>query len=345
VSYKWNTSEKTIVVFPIGSINPAKTYILKYTVMGSKPASSMEIFLRQSLSPYNNLSVIKNTSATTTKTNYQILFTPTLAESDASIIFQVNASDGTFWLDNIEFYEADVTMTNPDDYIRFEYNASTTDKVVALDGVYMGVDSTLYSNTVTLAPYSSIVLLKDPSFRTLPLQFLRFEGKRVGKEINLMWQTANESHTGYFDVLRSSDGTHFEAIGRKTATNKSSLSTYTLTDNKPFSGKNYYQLKQVDKDGKYTYSKIIIIFYSDALPMQLSPNPAINQLTVSLSTAQHTPNATLQIRSLAGNMVRQIPVNSFFESIPVDVSTLSKGTYIVSLLYNGTTLNQKFIKQ
>ena len=116
-------------------------------------------------------------------------------------------------------------------------------------------------------------------------------------------------------------------------------------DNKPFSGKNYYQLKQVDKDGKYTYSKIIIIFYSDALPMQLSPNPAINKITVSLSTAQHTPNATLQIRSLAGNMVRQIPVNSFFESIPVDVSTLSKGTYIVSLLYNGTTLNQKFIKQ
>ena len=235
-------------------------------------------------------------------------------------------------------------MTNPDDYIRFEYNASTVNKVVSLDGIYMGVDSTLYSNTVTLAPYSSIVLLKAPGYQTLPLQFIDFEGHRAAKAIEVQWQTANESNTDYFEMFHSSDGLHFKAIGRLTSNNQPSLSTYTFTDNKPFAGKNYYQLKQVDKDGRYTLSKIIIVSYSDALSMQLSPNPATNQITVSLRTVQHAPNATLQIRSVAGSLIKQMPVSFFTESIPLDISTLSKGTYIVSLLYNGTTLNQKFIK-
>jgi len=45
--------------------------------------------------------------------------------------------------------------------ILFEYNAAKTDKVITLNGNYRDVKGTAYSGSVTLAPYTSIVLIKN----------------------------------------------------------------------------------------------------------------------------------------------------------------------------------------
>lgn len=47
--------------------------------------------------------------------------------------------------------------------IRFEYNASNSNRVVSLDGSYIDVKGTRYSGTITLAPYTSVVLMVDPN--------------------------------------------------------------------------------------------------------------------------------------------------------------------------------------
>jgi hypothetical protein len=52
------------------------------------------------------------------------------------------------------------TITDVND-IRFEYNASGSPTTVTLDGNYIDVKSAPYQGTVTLAPWSSVVLLKD----------------------------------------------------------------------------------------------------------------------------------------------------------------------------------------
>src|SRR5207244_7696674 len=67
-----------------------------------------------------------------------------------------------YWLDNIQLTEVDATLTNPDDYIRFEYNPTNTSTTVSLDGDYLDVKNKKYSNKVTLQPYSSLILLRDP---------------------------------------------------------------------------------------------------------------------------------------------------------------------------------------
>ncbi len=43
--------------------------------------------------------------------------------------------------------------------IRFEYNANSSSKTISFGGSYIGVDSTVYSGSITLAPYTSIILL------------------------------------------------------------------------------------------------------------------------------------------------------------------------------------------
>ena len=50
--------------------------------------------------------------------------------------------------------------------IRFEYNDTGKSKRIAFNESYIGIDSTIYVNNVTLAPYASIILLKQANVST-----------------------------------------------------------------------------------------------------------------------------------------------------------------------------------
>ncbi len=53
--------------------------------------------------------------------------------------------------------------SNPDQNIRFEYNAINAVKTFAITGSYVDIKNNKYSNNVSLQPFSSIVLLKTPT--------------------------------------------------------------------------------------------------------------------------------------------------------------------------------------
>ena len=82
--------------------------------------------------------------------------------------------------------------------IRLEYNATSTSKTVLLDSAYVGIDSTVYLNTVTLPPYSSLALLRVPSFLILPKMLISMG--RSGNKVALKWKTSNETAISFFEV-------------------------------------------------------------------------------------------------------------------------------------------------
>lgn len=69
-------------------------------------------------------------------------------------------------------------------YLRFEYNATTSNKTIALDQPYIDVVGNGYSNSLTLAPFTSIVLIKGTQ------KFTKYAGKFLktanGKLINII---------------------------------------------------------------------------------------------------------------------------------------------------------------
>jgi hypothetical protein len=69
-------------------------------------------------------------------------------------------ADSTVWIDNVQFYEADISFTDPDDHFRFEYNATKSPKSINLVGSYIDARNYLYSGTVVLQPFTSFVLIK-----------------------------------------------------------------------------------------------------------------------------------------------------------------------------------------
>jgi hypothetical protein len=63
---------------------------------------------------------------------------------------------------DVHSQKSPITISNTND-ILFEYNPTQTNKVILLNATYIGVDSTIYTNSITLAPFTSIVLIKLPN--------------------------------------------------------------------------------------------------------------------------------------------------------------------------------------
>ncbi|MEO6454389.1 MAG: Ig-like domain-containing protein, partial [Ginsengibacter sp.] len=145
----------------IGDLTAGKNYLLKYSVRGTVDSNmTIGTFLRQLAYPYTILTPIQYRKVGKDRNDYEVLFSSLPTDVSATLVFKVdNASK--YYLDNIELYEANATVTNPDDSIRFEYNPTNVSKSVALNGSYVDAKSKSYLNSITLQPYTSAILIKS----------------------------------------------------------------------------------------------------------------------------------------------------------------------------------------
>jgi hypothetical protein len=118
----------------------------------------------------------------------------------------------------------------------------------------------------------------------LPVEFLSFTGSNIEAGNQLNWQTASEINNSGFEVQKSANGVNWELIdwvegkGRTT-----DITSYELLDRLPFSGDNYYRLKQIDYDGKYEFSEVINIKrVAGDVSIQVQPNPSDGDFTVTV---------------------------------------------------------------
>jgi aldose sugar dehydrogenase len=179
---------------------------------------------------------------------------------------------------------------------------------------------------------------------TLPVDFISFNGKLLmDKTIRLDWKAETDVHHNYFDVEKSTNNFTFSSIGRVTT-----KPPYFLVDPSPNIGNNYYRIKQLDLDGKYTYSKVINIVYDpSAFTMQIYPNPIkdVLNLKVSLSGAD---NIQLQVSDMQGQIVlkkTKFIANGIGE-FNIDVRSWPSQLYSVKIIDSNNKVlgTQKIIK-
>ncbi len=154
------------VILDIGSISSSKNYILRFSTQSSRD-TLVTAYLRVNGSPYSRLSDIKKVPFTIKRTENEFLFTLPSSASSASIILETKCPKLNFWLDNVELYEANVSITDPDSYIFFQYNNSSSSKSFPLSGTYEDVRGKTYTNSVTIPAYSSVVLIKQTTANML----------------------------------------------------------------------------------------------------------------------------------------------------------------------------------
>ncbi|RYF87084.1 MAG: T9SS type A sorting domain-containing protein [Chitinophagaceae bacterium] len=182
----------------------------------------------------------------------------------------------------------------------------------------------------------------------LPVNWLSFTADvTTDNRVKLNWQTAAEINNDYFVVERSIDGLHFQPIDRVTATNAASGSTYSGWDNAPVVGINYYRLKQINKDGSFSYSKTIAIDLrktgKNAVIVQ--QNPVASKLKLQLqSTANQAVNIVVQDISGRQVLATKMNLQKGLQSTDIDVQMLPSGTYFISTIFQGQKLVSKFVK-
>ncbi|MEP7251248.1 MAG: right-handed parallel beta-helix repeat-containing protein [Ginsengibacter sp.] len=332
------------VVIAAGSIDSSKNYVLRFSAQSMKD-TIMNAYLRLSSAPYTRLSDIKVFKIITSRTENEFLFTLPSSAANASIIIETKCPLITFWLDNVELYEANTTITDPDDYILFEYNSSAVPKTVPLPGSYIDVSNKTYNNSIVLAPYSSAVLIsKNVPTTSLPLTFLDFSGTLKNKTVDLEWKTTNETNTNYFEIERASDNVSYTSIGKVNAANIPGILTYNFADYDPAGSVNYYRLKQYDIDGKFTYSKVIH-FQTFVKPgLSVSPNPAQTRINLQVSGVQSDKKISYYIFSSGGSLVKTGNEDQSTGQISVDITNLESGIYVLRAITETASYSKQFLK-
>ena len=120
-------------------------------------------------------------------------------------------------------------------------------------GIYAEVFVQEYSNSVGSQ-------IADPSCATLPIKLRSFDANRNKSNVDLKWETEIEDNNNGFYVERKlSNGgwQHIAFVASKAANgNSNSALTYDFTDFNNTKGISQYRLRQVDIDGKQSYSLI-----------------------------------------------------------------------------------------
>lgn len=178
----------------------------------------------------------------------------------------------------------------------------------------------------------------------LPVSLIDFSVKKNQENISLTWATASEQNNNYFEVERSSDGVTFKSIGKVKGNGTSTdLNSYHLIDHNPFSGVNYYRIKQVDYDGKEIYYKIISLDYKLAESRSsviIYPNPTVGSVYLELKSYSGK-QVVVNLVNLQGRVVYKetLSVNATANNYPLGIKNdLAPGEYLFHI--TGKDLNE-----
>lgn len=167
-----------------------------------------------------------------------------------------------------------------------------------------------------------------------PITLLNFNGVlNADKQVQLSWTTATEQNNKEFQVEMSRDGVNFIQIGKVPGKgNSSNNQSYGYLYTTPQPGISYYRLRQVDLDGKSTYTKIITVNAGKGVSVapSLYPVPANSKITVNFG--QVLDKGSIEILSANGQLIRRETISGTAVRKDVDITALPKGNYFIRLI-------------
>ena len=179
----------------------------------------------------------------------------------------------------------------------------------------------------------------------LPIKLLSFNAKRIGNSARLEWTTAYESNVDYFEIQKAGAGKDFTSIGKERAAgNSTAVQSYQFTDAAPFSGINYYRLKEVDFDGQSTYSPIQSLPFDTRFAIiKMWPNPASEGFYIATDDANHQ-GFEIDLVNFEGVHFLHQTIGENVTQTWVDLEHIPPGVYQLKLTGDGWQQSEKIVK-
>lgn len=173
----------------------------------------------------------------------------------------------------------------------------------------------------------------------LPIESSPLFGIVAGRNGELTWETYSEINNQGFEIQRTSDGINWLSIGWiDGAGNSTETLKYSFTDYNLKPGDFYYRFKQLDYDGKTSYSNIVLLnlnkLSNDQNLFLLYPNPSSNGQNLQIrSWLDKEMETTIQIRDMIGRELaiwkHTFEKNASIYTLP---SNYSPGTYYITII-------------
>jgi hypothetical protein len=177
---------------------------------------------------------------------------------------------------------------------------------------------------------------------TLPLGLFRFDGFERNGTALLQWQINDVREVAAFEVQRRTAQTDFSTVATITPAGISQTSFEFADDQLP-PGVVYYRLKTLDKAGRSSISRTIVINRRLAGSFALFPNPASQTLTITHPALAKA--GEIRVVNANGQVVSRMPAKQYSTQTTLPVQGLMPGSYR-ALVYAGNergVLN--FVKQ
>lgn len=256
---------------------------------------------------------------------------------------------GSSLLLNFQYDVADELPTFNRNLCAIVYHNGTSWVSTQAVGPVAGVNPYTRSNTPFTATGNFTI---SSALIPLPVELLSFTAKEIDNNGYIKWTTANEINADYFSLEKSFDGLNFKEITQQQCQAGNGNKSYMYIDYDLASSGFfilYYRLKQIDKNGSYTYSKIVSIKLTKDASFQLLafyPNPCVDFFKARFFSDKNQ-EITTSIVTLEGKLIQSekqnasTGVNEFLQ----DVTTLSGGTYIFKIVAGEKQQSYKFTKQ
>lgn len=198
------------------------------------------------------------------------------------------------------------------------------------------------SNTAT-----SYILMSD---QVLPVVWEDIRAINMKNHSMIIWKTAGEINSNYFEVERSADQNIFSGIGRVNATGNSTIiTTYRWADHDFRSAGRrevYYRIKQVDLDGLVHYSPVVRLNSHGHTPLNLKifTSPYSESIILNYGLKQRG-KTRLRITDFQGKTIfsNEIDSQSVNGKMEVDVSGWARGIYFAELITRSESMAVRFV--
>jgi hypothetical protein len=169
----------------------------------------------------------------------------------------------------------------------------------------------------------------------LPVDFLGMEVECSNGGYNTVtWKTASESNSDYFVLERSRDGIHWTEItelkAAGTSNKENHYTHYDLGAGRYFEG--YYQLTQVDYDGKFKIYDPVSVQCNKEAEYQVAvyPNPVTDRMLVTVYSLKSS-HIEIDLTNLSGQILtqREFELKKGMNVFEFDLASYKKGLYII----------------
>jgi len=185
---------------------------------------------------------------------------------------------------------------------------------------------------------------------SLPVKFIDFTATQANvHDVQLTWKTTNEFNSDHFVIeKKKNNGTFAELTVVDAQGLTQGINEYAYLDQSGMGNENYYRIKQVDVDGTFQYTNVVMVEIDGNTNDRFVafPSPATTEVTLKATTAQLDADYNFTVSDVNGKTVYTgVMVQNGGNSFTINVSNYAAGTYYIRTVSpEGHTYMNRFIK-